>query len=116
MIISNSEGPNKRSVRPSILVFDVNPTFDRGIVEGCLSSGVSAHLQLCTLFAAACGFFAGFLELTANIPFGCYDIDFPLYGNITVILVPLPRALVIFNSPPICATRSRMPVRPTPSC
>ena len=26
MIISNSEGPHKRSVRPSILVFDVNET------------------------------------------------------------------------------------------
>src|SRR6266446_9339787 len=47
---------------------------------------------------------------------GCHDIDSPLHGNSTVIFVPLPRELVIFNSPPICSTRSRIPLRPTPSC
>src|SRR2546422_709716 len=46
----------------------------------------------------------------------CHDINSPLQGNTTVIFVPLPRELMIFNSPPICSTRSRMPVRPTPSC
>jgi hypothetical protein len=58
----------------------------------------------------------GFVNLIARFPYGRHDIDYPLHGNTTVILVPLPRALVIFNSPPICATRSRMPVKPTPSC
>src|SRR6266446_1511232 len=48
--------------------------------------------------------------------FGCHDIDSPLPGNTTVIFVPLPRELVISNSPPICSTRSRIPLRPTPSC
>src|SRR5258708_26973401 len=37
-------------------------------------------------------------------------------GNIAVTVVPLPRYLTIFNSPPISSARSPMPVRPTPSC
>src|SRR5438552_7233087 len=48
--------------------------------------------------------------------FGSHDIDSPLHGSSTVIFVPLPRELVISNSPPICSTRSRIPRRPTPSC
>ena len=58
----------------------------------------------------------GFVNLIARFRFGCHDTDCPLHVNATVILVPLPRALVIFNLPPICATRSRTPVKPTPSC
>ena len=38
------------------------------------------------------------------------------FGKITAIFVPLPRELTIFSSPPISCTRSRIPVRPTPSC
>src|SRR5207237_7482190 len=48
--------------------------------------------------------------------FECHDINSPLPGNTTVIFVPLSRTLVISNSPPICSTRSRIPLRPTPSC
>src|SRR2546429_1351374 len=48
--------------------------------------------------------------------FGSHYIDSPLPGNTTVIFVPLPRELVISNSPPIWSTRSRIPLRPTPSC
>lgn len=39
----------------------------------------------------------GFVNLIARFPFGCHDIDCPLHVNATVIVVPLPRALVIFN-------------------
>src|SRR5712671_698291 len=60
---------------------------------------------LCRLF----GTFLCFL-------FGCHDVDSPLQGSNTVIFVPLPRELLISNSPPICSTRSRIPERPTPSC
>src|SRR5438270_1414108 len=48
--------------------------------------------------------------------FGFHQIDSPLQGSSTVIFVPLPRELLISNSPPICSTRSRIPERPTPSC
>src|SRR6266446_2127221 len=61
-------------------------------------------------------FLSGFLRLRGRCSFGCHNIDSPLLGNTTVIFVPLPRELVIFNSPPICSTRSRMPARPRPSC
>src|ERR1700726_4237895 len=57
-----------------------------------------------------------FLRLRGQCLFGCHNIDSPLLGSTTVIFVPLPRELVIFNSPPICSTRSRMPARPRPSC
>src|SRR5258708_11223368 len=36
-------------------------------------------------------------------------------GNIAVTVVPLPRELTNFNSPPISSARSRIPVRPIPS-
>src|SRR5438876_7441571 len=54
-------------------------------------------------------------RLRRRFLFGCHDTDSPLNGNTTVIFVPLPRELLIFNSPPICSTRSRIPTRPTPS-
>jgi len=48
------------------------------------------------------------------LSFWIHDFDSPLHGHTTVIFVPLRRELVISNSPPICATRSRIPLRPTP--
>src|SRR4051812_28701227 len=36
-------------------------------------------------------------------------------GRTTTMLVPLPRWLLSVSVPPICSTRSRIPVRPTPS-
>src|SRR6266849_5830302 len=61
-------------------------------------------------------FLCALVRLRRCFLFGCHDINSPLPGNTTVIFVPLPRALVISNSPPICSTRSRIPLRPTPSC
>src|SRR6266550_2193724 len=61
-------------------------------------------------------FLSRFLRLRGHFLFGCHNIDSPLEGNTTVIFVPFPRELAIFNSPPICSTRSRMPERPRPSC
>src|SRR5260370_35988634 len=61
-------------------------------------------------------FLGRLLRLRRCFLFRCHNVNSPLQGRTTITFVPLPRELVIFNSPPICSTRSRMPVRPTPSC
>src|SRR5205823_2437754 len=73
-------------------------------------SGFSSTLHLCWPVCRR------FHRPLPRLLFGCHVVDPPLQGKTTVIFVPLPRKLVIFNSPPICSTRSRIPVRPTPSC
>src|SRR5258708_36678616 len=49
-------------------------------------------------------------------PAGIHNTSSGFKGNIAVTIVPLPRELTIFNSPPISSARSRIPVRPIPSC
>src|SRR4030095_15190729 len=61
-------------------------------------------------------FLGRLLRLRRCFLFGSHNVDSPLQGRTTITLVPLPRELAIFTLPPICSTRSRMPVRPTPSC
>src|SRR5678815_53329 len=45
-----------------------------------------------------------------------FEAHLPFQGRITVIFVPFFRELAMVNLPPICSARSRIPVRPMPSC
>src|SRR5204863_8259881 len=67
-------------------------------------------------FGTRLWFLRSFPGTRACFLLGCHEIASPLQGSRTVIFVPLPPELVISNSPPICSTRSRIPLRPTPSC
>src|SRR5260221_11601622 len=52
----------------------------------------------------------------APFPAGIHNTSSGFKGNSAVTIVPLRRELTIFNSPPISSARSRIPVRPIPSC
>src|SRR5262249_13983542 len=65
------------------------------------------------LLRRRCRFLASFAGFPRN--FLRHQIDPAFVDNRTVIFVPRPRALAIFNLPPICSTRSRIPASPKPS-
>src|SRR3954470_24213336 len=62
-----------------------------------------------------CRFFRARRSFAIDLFLCAHIIAASSQGKTTVMFVPLPFRLLMLSAPPICSTRSRIPVRPMPS-